>query len=310
VRIAVDGASILCYDEENQEVDMKFDSGRVVIWGTGLWIYALLVLGLSEMVDVSLPFVAVTYIPVIALYLFLIRRENKKLSPAELASREPQGLLGIRQRAYTRRDFIESCIAVFGSVILAFLTVVYVVRPDMGFELTESIKISRITCERDQSKITTLPVNKTVELDGTKITVYNVTYNVPGQDEHPVEFPDKYHCAKATFVEVTVDRPEAIDYKGSRDISLRHTDNDRFGEPPRYYGIDDWSGYIDKNKMTVLNDLDFTYKQKIYQKRGWLLFRLPEEYPDSNNSIVYSVRKYGSSDKQEVSIQLPGPGNR
>lgn len=284
---------------------MKFDSGRMIIWCTGLWLYTVLVVTLSEFGDIPIAIAFLSYIPICVLYVWMLSRENKKLSPEELATRKPQGALGIRHREMGKRDWIEAVIAVFGSAILAILTVAYVTRPDMGVELTESIKLSRITCQRDESKITTLPVNKTVEADGTKITVHNVTYNVPGQDEHPVEFPGRYHCAKATLVEVTVDRPKAIKHKGSQGIYLQQG-NEK--DSPSYYNSDDWSNYLNKKGLFVLNDYDFTYKNDAYQKRGWLLFRLPEEHSNTNNTIVYSVNNYDSGDRHKMSVPLPSPG--
>lgn len=288
---------------------MKLDSGKVVIWLTGVWLYVLLVLTLSEIVEVSFLLVALSYIPVVALYLFMLSKENKRLSSDELAARKPQGLIGLRQRAYTRRDFLDSFIAIFGAIILAFLTVFFVTRPDMTFQLTESIGISSTTCAKDASKIATLPVNKTVEQGGTKITVHSVTYNVPGQSEHPVEFPDKYHCAKATLVEVTIDRPTALNYKGSRSITLGHEGDGR-GTPPRYYNVDDFRSYLDKNQLTILNDQDFTFKEDAYQQHGWLLFRLPDDYSNNGNVLTYEEHRYdtdGLSAAKSVAIALPDP---
>lgn len=282
---------------------MKFDSSRTVIWLTGLWIYILVTMAIGGM-DVSPIFIILTFIPVIAVYLFIVSRENKTLSKKELAARKPQGLLGIPQKAPTLRDFVESFIAVFGAVILGTLTAMFVVNPQLGIKLTDTIRVSGVTCERDASKIVTLPVNKTIKGTDATITVHNITYNVPQKSEHPIEFGDDWHCAKATLVEVTVDRPKAAQDGTTRSISLQASGNDNV--TPRYYGLDEYKDYISEHNIAVLNGQDFTHKDEAYKKQGWWLFRLPQDYPN-NNTLVYSERAAGSTDTKKVSIELPKP---
>ncbi len=283
---------------------MRFDSYKAAIWGTGLWIYVLMILVIIE-IDVSPFFIALTFIPVLALYLFMLNRENKALSKKDLAARKPRGLLKLRQRDMTLRDLAESFIAVFGAVILGVLTGAFVIRPEIGLQITDSIRISSVTCERDASKIVTMPVNKTITGADATITVHTVRYNVPQQSEHPIEFGDDYHCAKATLVDVTVDRPQPVQDGGARSISLQ-TGGDKQATP-RYYGLDDYKDYIAKENLTILNGQDFTHKDDTYQERGWWLFRLPQDYSNNNNTLVYSEQTSGVNDTKKMSIELPSP---
>lgn len=284
---------------------MKFDSYKAAIWGTGLWIYVLMILVVIE-IDVSPLFIALTFIPVLALYLFMLNRENKALSKKDLAARKPRGLLKLRQRDMTMRDLAESFIAVFGAVILGVLTGAFVIRPEIGLQITDSIRISGITCERDASKIVTLPVNKTITAADATITVHAVRYNVPQESEHPIEFGDDYHCAKATLVDVTVDRPQPAQDGATRSVSLQAGKDERV--TPRYYGLDDYEDYIAKENLAVLNGQDFTHKDDTYRERGWWLFRLPQDYSNNDNTLVYSERTNGSMDTKKMSIELPSPG--
>lgn len=288
---------------------MRFDSYRAVIWGTGLWLYIIIVLYVGEIFDDISPFfIALTYLPIIALYLLMLKRENEKLSKSQLAALKPQGLLKIRQRQMTVGDLIESFLVVFGAVILGMLTIAFIVKPEMGLRITNTLGITNITCTTDTSRVVTVPVNKTIKANKTTITVHNVTYNVPQKSEYPVEFGDAYHCSKATLIEVTIDRPEATQNELSRKLYLQNTSNTPITS--RYYALDEYDNYISSKNLTVLNGQDFTHKDDAYQERGWLVFRLTEDYANTNNTLVYSVQGDEASDTQKVSVELLSPEDK
>lgn len=278
-----------------------YNHTRIIIWTVALWIYALLVYRLLDD-DFSLPLVAIiTFIPVLGIYFYLAKKEV-----ADGASRTknaaPGGLVGTF--TIRIRDIVESFISIVAACVLAVATVALFFDPSLKRELSSPWT----NCARDASRITTLPVNQTLDYTDAKITVHNVTYNVPQNSEHPTAYG--YECEKAALVQVTiepkniviqqVDGVEKDDEISLIDFSLGNKAQDSYAwsegpdstEEYDYYAANKNISFIDNDIAIDSNKVD-----------GWLVFSVREDNSNQGSTLTYG--KY--ADKSKPSIALPEP---
>lgn len=260
----------------------------LIIYGVGLWIYGLVMYSLL-IDEITLWHVALSFIPVITLYLLVVRLEKpekrKELIGHDAYNYAPQ---------VAKWDFIHSFISVFGAVILAIATITAIDLKNQEGEFGAWF----ITCKRDSSQITTLPVNKTIDHEHATITVHRVTYNVPQNPKRPQ--PYSYVCEKAALVEVTIERKGASNDKriSLTDFSLENRDQATYGWSPYPDSTEKYDHYA---KDTGIQFIDRDLSGDTTKARGWLVFSLRED--NSNEDTIFTYGEYG--DKSKPTIVLP-----
>lgn len=278
-----------------------YNHTRIIIWTVALWIYALLVYRLLDD-DFPLPLVAIiTFIPVLGVYFYLAKKEVAG-GASRIKKAAPGGLVGTF--TVRIRDIVESFISIIVACVLAIATVALFFDPSLKRELSSPWT----NCARDASKMTTLPVNQTLDYTDAKVTVHNVTYNVPQNSEHPTAY--SYECEKATLVQVTVepknisiqqvDGVEKDDEISLIDFSLENKDQDNYAWSAHPDSTEEYDYYAaNKNLSFIDNDIAID-SSKV---DGWLVFSVREDNSNKGSTLTYG--KY--ADDAKPSITLPEP---
>lgn len=187
-----------------------------------------------------------------------------------------------------------------GLAVIASLATSAVIDPDYRRELSAPFT----TCAQDSSKIKTVPINQSIETNsGAKITLHTVRYNVP-QDSKKPQDANNWYCAKATFVEVTVDNIPSED--GSDKIRIYDFSLETEGarQPGKVSDIgantSAEESYVDYTKRNNLDELKLRLPEGVTTSRGWLTFSVTENAPNESVRLLFT-----ESDKTVHTVTLP-----
>ncbi|GGC62844.1 hypothetical protein IEU95_12430 [Hoyosella rhizosphaerae] len=291
----------------------RYQHRRIIIWSSALALYVACVVGvfLDNQILVWLLVIGV-FIPVVILYVLLVRREHKYekrwlMMPIGASPSERGGLIadsasvlsGVEPRKPPPKriikDTVEALAAVFLAVILAIATLVWV---HWHPEDANEFRALWTRCDRDASQVTTLPVDQSVTASGATVVVHRVTYNVPQTSRRPTSDSRGYRCEKATLIELSVHDPSPDRFNLSRFVF--QTDDDPATLSPRYK-TDEYDHYIETEDLPLLQ---YTLSGGTNQERRWLVFAVAED--NSNVGSVLVFNEY-EEDLEKASIALPDP---
>ena len=185
--------------------------------------------------------------------------------------------------------FIIGFLSLVGTIVAA-LAVTAAVNPDYRAELSAPF----VTCNRDDSEITTVSVNKELAVNGGKITVHSIITNVPQSAKNPQ--PYSYECQKATLAEISVvSEASSNDVLGIRDLELVTTSEPRGVSADELNSGSQFTSFATSKKLDALRQSRLDESRN---ERGWVSFSLSES--DNGEALRLVFDKYGQNKSVEL----------
>ncbi len=254
----------------------------VQIFIISAWLYLGIVNDILGIVEVSIPIMGLL-LGISALFAHVVLVKTNKETAAQIYNPSGSGAMA--------KVFFGTIAGITIAALLAFGTVTVV-----DSEYRDEFSAAYKTCERDVSKLTSVPLDTSADLpNGAKVTVHQLVSNVPQASEHP-QGKNGWQCSTAIFVELSVSNIPEQQGKGSKamayyDFALTGPSSPATTDIVEINSKDTKDLYQTKllNGGRSPQDLEFKFlPQGVNSTRGWLVFPLTDRQNFVPNQLVYT----------------------